>query len=379
VESQLAAAKDVMKVAFVAEGFAPYRVPFWNELARHCDLTVLLLGRLEKGRAWRVNTQAIRCRVEHMDGPQLFLPRMDWALYLSFARVGRALERLQPNVMIVGGWASPGYWAARAWGQRNHVPLVFWSESHQLSTRTRGYFLFDAIKRRFLRVFDAYYAFSPLSAEYLFGFGVDPQHVFLSYNLPDIGAFPRCERMGNSSEPTLLYVGQLILRKGLLPLFDALGRLTQRPWRLLIAGSGPLEPELRKYALHRGFGDRIEFLGYVQQEALNDVYRRGDVLLFPSLNEVWGLVLHEGLLSGTYAVASDRAAASHALLRPEENGEMVSPYDVGALAASIGRALDRIPFDREAIRRTVSHITIEGEVAKLVDAVRFAQARHMRA
>jgi glycosyltransferase involved in cell wall biosynthesis len=253
---------------------------------------------------------------------------------------------------------------------------VFWSESHRLSTRTGGNHLFNAIKTRFLRVFDAYYAFSPLSAEYLFGFGVDPKKVTLSYNLPNIGAFPRCDRAGGTSVPALLYVGQLIERKGLLQLFDALGRLTQRPWRLLIAGSGPLEPELRKRASHHGFADRIEFLGYVQEEKLNEVYRRGDVLLFPSLNEVWGIVLHEAFLSGVYAVASDRAAASHALLRPGENGEMVSPNDISALAAAIGRALDRYPFDREAIRRTVSHITIQGEVAKLVDAVRFAQAHH---
>ena len=363
-----------MKVTFVAEGFAPYRVPFWNELGRQCDLTLLLLGRSEKGRGWRVNTEAIQCRVELIPSWQLYFPRMDWALYLSAGKIRSALEYLQPNLIILGGWASPGYWAARAWGRRNRIPLVFWSESHRLSTRTSRYSLFNAIKRRFLRAFDAYYAFSPLSAEYLVGFGVEPERIFLSYNLPDIGAFPRCDRVGGAAEPTLLYVGQLIKRKGLLQLFDALGRLTHRRWRLLIAGAGPLDQALRERAASLGFADRIEFLGYIQQEGLNDLYRRSDVLLFPSLNEVWGLVLHEAFLSGAYAVASDRAAATHALLRPGENGEMVSPRDVNALVAAIGRALDCVPFDRDAIRRTVSHITIAGEVAKLVDAIRFAMA-----
>ena len=60
------------------------------------------------------------------------------------------------------------------------------------------------------------------------------------------------------------------------------------------------------------------------------------------------------------------------------NGEMVSPHDVSALASAIGRALDRCPFDREAIRRTVSHITIEGEVKKRVYAVRFALAKRVK-
>ena len=336
------------------------------------------MGRSEKGRAWNVNMKAIRCRVEQIDSWELFIPGMDWALYLSVGRVHRELERLQPEVMLIGGWASPGYWEARAWAVRKGVPLVFWSESHLLSTRTGDIPLFNAIKTRFLRVFDAYYAFSPLSAEYLFNFGVDPNRVTLSYNLPNIGAFPRCDRVAGTAEPVLLYVGQLIARKGLLQLFEALGRLTQRPWQLLIAGSGSLETELRRRASRYGFSGRTEFLGYVQEEKLNDVYRRGDVFLFPSLNEVWGIVLHEAFLSGNYAVASDRAAASHALLRPGENGEMVSPHDVSGLAAAIGRALDRCPFDRGAIRRTVDHITIEGEVTKLVDALRSAQARRLR-
>lgn len=364
------------KVVFVSEGFAPYRVPFWNRLSSAFELGVVLLGRSEIGRAWSVRMEDIQCPVVQVKSRQFFVSRMDWALYLSYREVKRALTALAPDVLIIGGWASPGYWAARSWALRRGTPMVFWSESHRLSTRTHGWQLLNAIKTQFLKPFDAFYAFSPLSAEYLIGFGVDQQNVFLSYNLPDIGAFPRCDRVGDTAKPSLLYVGQLIRRKGLLELFDSLSRLTHLSWRLLIAGTGPLEAELRRRAFRYGFADRIEFLGYIQQEGLNQIYRQGDVLLFPSLNEVWGLVLHEGLLSGTYAVASDRAAASHALLRPGENGEMVSPRDVSALASAIERAIDRCPFDREAIRKTVSHITIEGEVAKLVDAVRFAQARH---
>ena len=365
-----------MKIVFVADGFAPYRVPFWNSLGSACELTLLLLGRAERGRAWSVRMEDIQCQVAQINSWQIFVSYIDWALYLSYRQVERTLTALAPDVLIIGGWSSPGYWAARSWALRRGTPMVFWSESHKLSTRTHGWQFMNAIKTHFLKPFGAYYAFSSLSAEYLIGLGVDSKKVILSYNLPNIGAFPHCDRVGDAAEPTLLYVGQLIQRKGLIQLFDALSRHTHRSWRLVVAGTGPLEPELRSRASRYGFADRIEFLGYIQQEGLNEVYRRGDVLLFPSLNEVWGMVLHEGFLSGTYAVASDRAAASHALLRPGENGEMVSPYDVVALAAAIGRALDRHPFDRKAIRRSVSHITLEGEVAKLIEAVRFAHAHH---
>lgn len=361
------------RVTFLSEGFGPYRVPFWNELASRCDLTVILFGKVERGRAWRVQLDSIKCKVISLDSPQVFIARIDWALYFAWGSVVDALDESNPDVVIVGGWASPGYWAGRRWALKRGKRLLLWSESHALSTRTRGVALLNAIKRWFLRPFSGFYAFSPLSVEYLKSFGVSPERIVESYNLPDIGTFSTCERSRRSEFPTLLYVGQLIRRKGIAYLLDELKQVADLSWRLDIAGDGPLRRELAVSAREGGLADRIRFLGFVQPDGLGDIYRAADILVMPSFNEVWGLVLHEALLSGVFVIGSDRAAASHALIREGENGYMISPNEPGAFAGAIRKALEKMPFDRRGLRLSVEHISTKQEVDKLVhliDAIR---------
>lgn len=355
-----------MRVAFVMEGYGPYRVPFWNALAEQVDLTVVLFSAVEKGRTWMVQLDKIKCPVKVLDGTKWFLPAIDWAIYWTYGGVLSVLDDTRPDVVIIGGWSSPGYWAARSWAKRNNIPLVFWSESHALSTRTHGVLPFDLIKKIFLNPFSGCYAFSPLSSRYLQSFGIPSSKIVDSFNLPDIPSFPEYERIGDVIEPILLYVGQLIVRKGLLSLFDALHLVKDRQWRLILVGDGPLKRELEEKARELGFSERVSFQGFVQPEQLNDVYRTADILLMPSFNEVWGLVLHEALLSGVFVIGSDRAAASHALIQDNVNGFMCSPFKSADLATAIRHSLEAFPFDRKAIRESVGHITIAGEVEKLV-------------
>lgn len=366
--------KPPRKLVFVMEGFAPYRVPFWNELGRHYDLTVLLLSPVEKGRQWETDWDSAHCRLVRLQSRQLYVNRIDWALNFSWGSVRRTLDRLAPDLLLVGGWSSPGYWAARSWGLRHHVPMVFWSESHILSARTRGRWVFDEIKRRFLAAFDSHYTFSQLGVEYLTGFGVPRQRITEAYNLPDIDAFDGCERLEADPVPKLLYVGRIVENKGIWQMAQALAELRDRPFRLLVAGDGPLRGEFERRLALAGLSGRVQFLGYLQQRELKAAYRRADILVFPTLNEVWGMVAHEALLSGLYVVGSDRAASTHALIRPGVNGESFSPTRAGALAQALGRALDRMPFDRRAIRASVQHISVAGEVAKLRNALERAAA-----
>lgn len=356
-----------MRVSFFMEGFGPYRVPFWNRLAGHVELTVLLLSKVEKGRHWKVDLENVKCPVKILDSMRLFIRGLDWAFYWTYSDVFKALKDARPNLIIIGGWSSPGYWAARRWAIRNNIPLVFWSESHSLSTRTLGIWPFNIVKTRFLKPFAGGYAFSTLSSTYLQSLGMSADKIVESYNLPDILAFQKCERIGESQVPVLLYVGQLIDRKGVIRLLEELALVKDQPWRLDIVGDGYLRESLINKTRDLSLSERIRFLGFIQPEKLSDVYRTADILFMPSFNEVWGLVLHEALLSGVFVIGSDRAAASHALIQEGVNGYMCSPFQSGVLARVIRNALEQVPFDRVAIRETIAEITIEREVDKLVN------------
>jgi glycosyltransferase involved in cell wall biosynthesis len=95
----------------------------------------------------------------------------------------------------------------------------------------------------------------------------------------------------------LFYAGRLDRLKRLDLAIDAMKRA--RPGaRLKIAGTGPLEGELRKQVAGLGVADRVEFLGFVSADDLVDLYARCRAAYYAPLNEDYGYVTVEAFLSG---------------------------------------------------------------------------------
>ncbi len=67
--------------------------------------------------------------------------------------------------------------------------------------------------------------------------------------------------------------------------------------RLKLAGKGPLEPDLRRLARELGVEDRIDFLGFVSDQDLVSLYAGCRATLYAPLDEDYGYVTVESLLS----------------------------------------------------------------------------------
>ncbi len=94
----------------------------------------------------------------------------------------------------------------------------------------------------------------------------------------------------------LLYAGRLDRLKRLDLLIDAVARADDRV-RLKIAGSGPLEPELRKQIRQLGLEERVELLGFVSSQDLLALYAGCRAAAYAPLNEDYGYVTVEAFLS----------------------------------------------------------------------------------
>jgi glycosyltransferase involved in cell wall biosynthesis len=117
----------------------------------------------------------------------------------------------------------------------------------------------------------------------------------------------------NASVLQLGFIGRLALQKGLDLLLDALSQTELPfPWRLHVAGQGPAEEDLRRQASRLGLEDHIHWHGTVMAEAfLPEI----DVLLVPSRNEAFPLVVLEALAGGVPVVASSVGAIPEILDR----------------------------------------------------------------
>lgn len=140
-------------------------------------------------------------------------------------------------------------------------------------------------------------------------------------------------------DPSLvLFVGQLIRGKGVDLLLQALTRTRSRA-RLVIAGSGNEEGELRALVASLGLGARVEFVGSVAKAKLPDLYARARCLAMPSrYPETFGLAGLEALSAGLPVIATD-VGGIREWLEDGKNGVIVPSGDVDALARSIDRLL----------------------------------------
>jgi glycosyltransferase involved in cell wall biosynthesis len=117
-------------------------------------------------------------------------------------------------------------------------------------------------------------------------------------------AAPRVRRQ---TPPRLLYAGRLLYWKGIHIAVQAFaGLLTRTPdARFTIVGSGPEEARLKADAKTLEISENIDFISWLPQNKLFELYDSHDLLLFPSLHDSGGAVVLEALCHGMPVLCLD--------------------------------------------------------------------------
>ena len=157
-----------------------------------------------------------------------------------------------------------------------------------------------------------------------------------------------CFRPHSPHEPVRLgLLGQISPHKGHDDAIEAV-RLLGSKFGLLIAGKGEESyvSELRA----KSAGLRVHFLGFVNRQKFFD---QMDVLLVPSWEEPFGIVVLEGMASGIPVIAT-AAGGPLDIIRSGIDGILVPPRDPGALAKAILSIAEKrdslVPAARERMR-----------------------------
>ncbi len=150
--------------------------------------------------------------------------------------------------------------------------------------------------------------------------------------------------------PVMLYHGRVDARKGVLDLLDAARRLQDGGdrFRLLISGIGPTFDETAAAIPALGLQDSVEMTGYVDYDAVPDVYRRAGIFVSPTYAEGFSNTILEAMAS-RMAVVSCRSVGVVDCIRDGENGLLTEPGDPPGLATALRRVLrDGVLRDRLA-------------------------------
>ncbi len=158
---------------------------------------------------------------------------------------------------------------------------------------------------------------------------------------------PEIRALTDPARPLLGLVGRLEYNKGLTIAIAAMREIVNAVpgARLKIVGAGSLEKELRNQVVALGLSDNVEFTGH--RTDICEIMSNMDLLLIPSFNEAFGLVVLESIAAGVPLVGS-RSGAFPEILENGKYGTLVDPCDSNALADT---ALDIIANPTPALAK----------------------------
>lgn len=136
----------------------------------------------------------------------------------------------------------------------------------------------------------------------------------------------------------LLFVGQLIRRKGVDILLKALAKSHDATWELSIVGDGPEKAALQSLAAERKILEQVNFLGSIPNAEIFSHIAAADLLILPSRWDGWGAVINEAMIAGTPVVVSDACGAA-SLVASRNSGQVFKRGDVDDLCKKMSHCL----------------------------------------
>jgi glycosyltransferase involved in cell wall biosynthesis len=176
--------------------------------------------------------------------------------------------------------------------------------------------------------------------------------------------------------PIFLFVGQIITRKGLKNLLEACLVLKQQGYKdytLMIVGDGEQRSELETFVKQSALEEQVSWMGKVPYRFLGAYFQFADVFIFPTYDDIWGMVLTEAMAFGKPVICSTGAAASE-MVEEEVNGFIYEPDRVDRLAQYMTRFLDT-PYLIQSMGDKSAQImlenTPESTIEYFVEAIKF--------
>jgi teichuronic acid biosynthesis glycosyltransferase TuaC len=215
--------------------------------------------------------------------------------------------------------------------------------------------------------------------------GVQEQHLRYIPNGVDVESFQSDDRdaarraLGLPVAGRLIVsIGNLLAVKGHRVLVEALRRVRERRQDVMvvIAGEGPLRPELEAQIRSCGLGEHVRLLGLVPLGRVPALLAAADVVALPSMNEGTPLTALEALAAGRPLVGS-AVGGTPEIVEHGRHGLLVPAGDAEALAAALEEALVRT-WDAGALReqaRRYSWAIIAGQQERVYAEVSLEHSR----
>ena len=326
-----------MRVLYLTNYAAPYKVEFFDRLGKHVDLTVLFAGAEEqqvRSASWFVEGDGgfqkvfLTKKAGSLAGEHLCLDVIEW--------LKKGYDKI-----IIGGYSSPTAMLAMAWLRLHRIPFYMSVDGGLIREDSRPKYLF---KKLLVTAATEWLSSGKYTTDFLVHYGAKREKVheypFSSLLAEDIRETVVSEEeqqalrseLGIEEKKMVLTVGQFIPRKGFDILLRAAASLDADTGIYLVGG----EPTEEYLQMVQDLNlKNVHFVGFAKKERLALYYKAADLFVLPTREDIWGLVIGEAMAYGLPVITTDRCVAGLELVEENVSGHIIPVENVQALADNI--------------------------------------------
>lgn len=238
------------------------------------------------------------------------------------------------------------------YAKKYHIPYVIQAHGSVLPTFEKQWLkkIFDLIwGTRILKDASKLIAVSNIEKEQYLTMGIHENKIEIIPNGIDITEYERLPKYGEfrkkygiaTDEKIILYLGRLHKRKGIDFLINSFSCLLNLNQEVILVIAGPDDgflDNLLKLVRKLGIKDRILFTGYLSKVEKYEVLVDADLLVYPGILEIFGLVPFEAILCGTPVIVTDDCGCGE-IIKEAQCGFLVTFGDTQELCNILGNVL----------------------------------------
>lgn len=330
------------RVLYLTSIASPYRVRFFDELSKYCDVTVLYYDRSseqkDRSAEWfTVGSGAhkavqLRRRVATIAGESLCLDVISWL-------------KKNYDAVVIHGYSSTTAMLAIAWLKLHRIPFYLEVDGGLIREESPAKYRF---KKMLVSSAHRWLSSGEATTDFLVHYGAVREHCirypFSSLEGEDLLPEPVSReeklalrrKLGMECGRMILTVGQFIPRKGFDILLQAAAQMEERA-DIFIVGGQP-SPEYL-HMVEQLQLTNVHFVGFLKKQTLGEVYRAADLFVLPTREDIWGLVVGEAMACGLPVITTDRCVAGLELVEEGVSGGIVPVEDPRALARKLDEVL----------------------------------------
>jgi len=274
---------------------------------------------------------------------------------MNFA-IWNRIKHEKPDAVILMAWVNITWWLAILACVYNRIPFLYMTDSNIAIEQGKSWWK-RWVKKVILSegIFPAASGFlcSGTANKSLYSYyGVNEERLFqfaYSWGYESLrekatALRPRREEIREQlgirkDQRVVLYCGRLSPEKNLFHLIEAFKQVKSEDKLLILVGDDPLRAQLENIAAEYE-SESVRFFGFQNRQNIPEFYTAADLLVLPSAQETWGIVVNEGLCFGLPVIVSDQVGSASDLISEGENGYIYPVGDIAALTNLIGKVID---------------------------------------